>query len=167
MTQQQQTTNKLQGIQRYYTRTVQGDHGNNYYIEPRETCPLYVLNSDDRFVIVTFDKNDNYIVVDNKRYYLNKYNSIKATDKITQRVAVVDLDELQKSKGYPYNDRFSHRYTSTFKSFDELKKLAMSQYESNGIPYIKQVAVYNEKTANCSYVYEPSFAQATDPVSAA
>ncbi len=167
MTQQQQTTNKLQGIQRYYTRTVQGEHGNNYYIEPRETCPLYVLNSDDRFVIVTFDKNDNYIVVDNKRYYLNKYNSIKATDKITQRVAVVDLDELQKSKGYPYNDRFSHRYTSTFKSFDELKHLAMSQYERNGIPYVKQLAQYNENTATCSYVYEPSFANATDPVTAA
>lgn len=163
----QQTTEKLQGIQRYYTRTLQGEHGNNYYIEPKETCPLYILNSDDRFVVVTFDKDDNYIVVDNKRYYLNKYNSIKATDKIQQRVAVVDLDELQKSKGYPFSDRFSHRFTSVFKSFDELKKLAMFQYERNGIPYIKQIAVYNEKTATCSYIYEPSFAQATDPVTAA
>lgn len=99
---QQQTTNKLQGIQRYYTRTQQGEHGNNYYIEPRETCPLYILNSDDRFVIVTFNKADNYIVVNNKRYYLNKYNSVKCTDKIPQRVAVIDLDELQKSKTYDY-----------------------------------------------------------------
>lgn len=160
-------TNKLQGIQRYYTRTIQSEHGNNYYIEPRETCPMYILNSDDRFVIVTFDKDDNYIVVKNKRYYLNKYNSVKATDKIQQRVAVIDLDELQKSKGYPFSDRFSHRYTSTFESFDELKRLAMQQYERNGIPFIKQIAVYNEETATCSYVYEPSFAQATDPVSAA
>lgn len=165
MTQQQ--TEKLQGIQRYYTRTVQGEHSNNYYIEPRETCPIYILNSDDRFVIVTFDKADNYIVVNNKRYYLNKYNSIKATDKISQRVAVVDLDELQKSKAYPFSDRFSHRYTSTFESFDELKKLAMFQYERNGIPYVKQLAQYDEKTATCSYIYEPSFAQATDPVTAA
>ena len=90
----QQTTNKLQGIQRYYQRTVQGEHANNYYIEPRETCPLYVLNSDDRFVVLTFDRNDNYVVVDNKRYYLNKYNSIKCTDKIKQRVAVVALGPL-------------------------------------------------------------------------
>lgn len=163
----QQTTEKLQGIQRYYTRTIQGEYGNNYYIEPRESCPVYILNSDDRFVVLTFDKDDNYIVVKNKRYYLNKYNSVKCTDKISQRVAVVDLDELQKSKGYPYSDRFSHRYTSSFKSFDELKKLAMSQYEHNGIPYIKQIAQYNEKTAKCSYIYEPSFANATDPVSAA
>ena len=163
----QNQTNKLQGIQRYYTRTVQGEFGNTYYIEPRETCPLYVLNSDNRFVIVTFDRDDNYIVVNNKRYYLNKYNSIKATDKIQQRVAVVDLDELQKSKAYPYSSKFSHRYTSSFKSFDELRHLAMQQYERNGIPYIKQIAVYDEKTATCSYVYEPSFANGTDPVSAA
>lgn len=163
----QNKTEKLQGIQRYYTRTIQSEHGNTYYIEPRETCPLYILNSDDRFVVLAFDRDDNYIVVNDKRYYLNKYNSVKATDKIQQRVAVVDLDELQKSKGYPFSDRFSHRFTSKFESFDELKKLAMKQYESNGIPYIKQVAVYNEETATCSYIYEPSFAQATDPVSAA
>ena len=162
-----QQTEKLQGIQRYYTRTVQGEYANNYYIEPKETCPLYILNSDDRFVVVTFDKDDNYIVVNNKRYYLNKYNSIKATDKISQRVAVVDLDELQKGKPYDFNPNFSHRYTSSFESFDELRHLAMKQYESNGVPYVKQVAVYNEKTATCSYVYEPSFANATDPVSAA
>lgn len=162
-----QQTEKLQGIQRYYTRTVQGEYANNYYIEPKETCPLYILNSDDRFVVVTFDKDDNYIVVNNKRYYLNKYNSIKATDKISQRVAIVDLDELQKGKPYDFNPNFSHRYTSSFESFDELRHLAMKQYESNGVPYVKQVAVYNEKTATCSYVYEPSFANATDPVTAA
>lgn len=160
-------TNKLQGIQRYYQRTRQSEYGNTYYIEPRETCPLYVLNSDDRFVIVAFDRDDNYIVVNNKRYYLNKYNSIKATDKISQRVAVIDLDELQKSKAYPFSSKFSHRYTSSFKSFDELRHLAMKQYESNGVPFVKQLAQYDEKTATCSYIYEPSFAQATDPVSAA
>ena len=163
----QNQTNKLQGIQRYYTRTVQSEFGNTYYIEPRETCPLYVLNSDDRFVIVAFDRDDNYIVVNDKRYYLNKYNSIKATDKIQQRVAVIDLDELQKSKAYPFSSKFSHRYTSKFESFDELKRLAMQQYERNGISYIKQLAQYDEKTAQCSYIYEPSFAQATDPVTAA
>lgn len=164
---QQQTTNKLQGIQRYYTRTIQGEHANTYYIEPRETCPMYILNSDDRFVVLAFDRDDNYIVVDDKRYYLNKYNSVKATDKIQQRVAVVDLDELQKSKAYPYSSKFSHRYTSSFKSFDELRHLAMKQYESNGVPFVKQVAVYDENTATCSHIYEPSFSQATDPVSAA
>ena len=162
-----QQTEKLQGIQRYYTRTIQGEHGNNYYIEPRETCPMYILNSDDRFVVVTFYKNDNYVVVNNKRYYLNKYNSIKATDKISQRVAVLDLYELKKSKGYPYSSNFKHKYTSEFRSFDELKHLAMVQYERNGIPYIKQIAQYNKNTSTCSYIYEPSFGKVTDPIAAA
>lgn len=163
----QQTTNKLQGIQCYYQRTVQGEHANNYYIEPRETCPLYVLNSDDRFVVLTFDRNDNYVVVDNKRYYLNKYNSIKCTDKIKQRVAVVDLDELQKSKTYDYDSDFKHKYTAEFRSFEELKKLAMKQYEMNGVPYVKQIAQYNDKTGIISYIYEPSFRKVTDPIAAA
>ena len=162
-----QQTEKLQGIQRYYTRTVQGEYANNYYIEPKETCPLYILNSDDRFVIVTFDKNDNYIVVDDKRYYLNKYNSIKCTDKIQQRVAVIDLDELQKSKGYPYSSNFKHKYTSEFRSFDELKHLAMVQYERNGVPFVKQITQYDKNTGKISYIYEPSFGKVTDPIAAA
>ena len=164
---QQQTTNKLQGIQRYYQRTKQGEFGNTYYIEPRETCPLYILNSDDRFVVISFDKDDNYIVVDDKRYYLNKYNSIKATDKIQQRVAVVDLDELQKSKGYPYSSNFKHKYTSEFRSFDELKHLALVQYERNGVPFVKQITQYDKNTGKISYIYEPSFGNVTDPIVAA
>ncbi|MCC4439731.1 hypothetical protein [Limosilactobacillus reuteri] len=162
-----QQTEKLQGIQRYYQRTIQGEHGNNYYIEPKETCPLYILNSDDRFVVIAFDKDDNYIVVDNKRYYLNKYNSIKATDKIQQRVAVVDLDELQKSKSYPYSNNFKHKYTSEFRSFDELKHLAMVQYERNGVPFVKQITQYDKNTGKISYIYEPSFGNVTDPIVAA
>lgn len=164
---QQQTTNKLQGIQRYYTRTIQGEHANTYYIEPRETCPMYILNSDDRFVVLAFDRDDNYIVVDDKRYYLNKYNSIKCTDKIKQRVAVIDLDELQKSKGYPYSSNFKHKYTSEFRSFDELKHLAMVQYERNGVPFVKQITQYDKNTGKISYIYEPSFGNVTDPIVAA
>lgn len=163
----QNKTEKLQGIQRYYTRTIQSEHANTYYIEPRETCPLYVLNSDDRFVVIAFDKDDNYIVVDNKRYYLNKYNSIKCTDKIKQRVAVIDLDELQKSKGYPYSSNFKHKYTSEFRSFDDLKHLAMVQYERNGVPFVKQITQYDKNTGKISYIYEPSFGNVTDPIVAA
>lgn len=162
-----QQTEKLQGIQRYYQRTKQGEFSNTYYIEPRETCPLCVLNSDDRFVIVAFDRDDNYIVVDNKRYYLNKYNSVKCTDKISQRVAVVDLDELQKSKAYPYSSNFKHKYTSEFRSFDELKHLAMVQYERNGVPFVKQITQYDKNTGKISYIYEPSFGNVTNPIVAA
>lgn len=146
----------LKGIQRYYTRTYQGAQGNNYYIEPKDTCPIDVLNDKERFVILTFDKNDDYIVIDNQRYYLNKYNAIKATDKIQQRVAVVDLKELKKSKPYKYDKKFDHEHTAKFASFDELEKLAKQQWLTNGSPYVKQVAMYNQKEQRCRYYYEPS-----------
>lgn len=155
---QQQTKNneEFKGIQRYYTRTLQNKHGNTYYVEPSDNCPLDVLNQNDKFLILTFDKRDKYIVVDSKRYYLNKYNSIKCTDKRDCRVAIVDLDELEKSKGYDYKDDFKHQYTSIFASFDELRTLAREQYNVNGSPYIKQIAVYSKDTDSCTYYYEPS-----------
>lgn len=149
-------TNELKGIQRYYTRTQQGERGNNYYIEPKQSTPFDVLNDRERFVILTFDKADDYIVIDNKRYYLNKYTAVKATDKIEQRVAIVDLKELATSKPYKYDKKYKREYTSQFKDFDELKALARQQWLVNGVPYIKQVAMYNEKDGKCRYYYEPS-----------
>ena len=146
----------LKGIQHYYIRTRQGAHGNNYYLEPKQTCPVDVLNDKERFVILTFDKDDDYIVINNKRYYLNKYNSIKATDKIQQRVAIVDLKELKKSKSYKYDKKFDHEHTAKFANFDELEKLAKQQWLVNGAPYVKQVAMYNQKEQRCRYYYEPS-----------
>ena len=150
-------TNNNQGITRYYERQQQGQHGNNYYISPRDDCPLDVLNMDNRFVIVTFDKQDNYLVINGKRYYLNKYNAIRATDKIQQRVALVDIDELMKGKAYDYDPKFAHKYTAVFKSFDELRQLAIKQFQTNGCPYLKQKAIYHEDTKQCTYVYEYSF----------
>lgn len=149
-------TEELKGIQKYYTRTLQNEHGNTYYIEPREDCPLDVLNDRSRFVILTFDRDDGYVVIDNKRYYLNKFNSMRATDKVNRRVALVDLKELKKSKPYDYKDKFKRHYTSQFKDFDELEKLAQNQWLINGAPYVKQVALYNEKEQRCRYYYEPS-----------
>ena len=128
-------TEELKGIQKYYTRTLQNEHGNTYYVEPREDCPLDVLNDRSRFVILTFDRDDGYVVIDNKRYYLK---------------------ELKKSKPYDYKDKFKRHYTSCFKDFDELEKLAQNQWLTNGAPYFKQVALYNEKEQRCRYYYEPS-----------
>lgn len=156
MQQQTNTKEELKGIQRYYTRTKQGQHGNNYYIEPSDSCPLDVLNQNNKFIILTFDKRDKYIVVDGKRYYLNKYNSLKCTDKRDCRVAIVDLDELEKGKGYEYKDDFKHQYTSIFASFDELRSLAKEQYAVNGSPYVRQIAVYDKDSNTCTYYYEPS-----------
>lgn len=146
-----------QGIQRYYQRTQQGKYANTYYLEPKETCPMDVLNNPQRFVIVTFDKLDGYIVVNNKRYYLTRYNSIKGTDHVRSRIAVVDLHELKNSKAYDFDNKFCRRYTTRFKDFDELRELAKQQWLENGAPYIKQTAMYNENTKKCSYYYTPSF----------
>lgn len=93
---------KLQGIQRYYHRLRQSENGSDYYIEPHESCPIDVLNRPDKFVILTFDKDDDYIVVNNQRYYLTKRVAVKATDKINRRIAVVDIDELEQSKPYTF-----------------------------------------------------------------
>lgn len=160
-------TNKSteQGIQQYYQRTQQGQYGNTYYIEPRPQCPLDVLNDRTRFVIVNFDKLDNYLVIAGKRYYLNHVNSIKGTDKVRSRIAVVDLHELKKSKDYDFDNKFARRYTARFRDFDELRELAKQQWLENGAPYVKQSAMYNPDTKKCSYYYTPSFSLGARKVS--
>lgn len=72
-------------ITKFYTRVRQDSHGTNYIITPTDTCPLEVLNQSDRFVVLTFDRSDDYIVVAGYRYYLNKYNSVKATNHLACR----------------------------------------------------------------------------------
>ena len=144
-------------IERYYSRTQQGTHGNNYYLEPSDMCPISVLQEKRRFVILTFDKQDGYIVIAGKRYYLNRHNSLKCTDKTARRVAVVDLKALKKSKGYPFNAKYRHEHTLEVDSFATLEAEASRQYSFNGLPYIRQIAKYDAKSNVCSYLYEPSF----------
>ena len=144
-------------IQRYYTRTRQGSHGNDYYVEPSQACPLDVLNTRNRFVLVTFDKADDYIVVNHQRYYLNKHTAIKCTDKRDCRVAIVDLVALKQSKAYPYNPKYRHQHTLEVDNFDNLEAEARRQYSFNGLPYVRQKALYDPTSNSCSYAYEPSF----------
>lgn len=151
------TKKEKSDIQKYYTRMKQGRYGNNYYVQPSDTCPLDVLNTNNRFVILTFDKADDYIVIGNKRYYLNKYNSIKCTDKLSKRVAVVDLQALKQSKPYAYQPKYHHQNTLEVDSFEVLEAEAKRQYGFNGLPYIKQIATFDPKMNACSYTYEPSF----------
>lgn len=145
------------GISRYYERLLQNQHGNTYYVTPKDTCPLSILNEKQRFVALTFDKTDDYIVIANKRYYLNQHNSIKGTANLQQRYAIVDLHELAAGKSYKFDEKFKHEYTAIYASFDELKTIAAKQFEVNGLPYFKQVANYDANTKQCRYVYEPSF----------
>ena len=143
----------LQGIQRYYHRLRQSETGSDYYIEPRTSCPIDVLNKSDKFVILTFDKDDDYIVVNDNRYYLTKRVAIKATDKLQRRIAVVDIDELEQSKAYPFKEKFTRQNTLKVNSFDDLRALARDQFSTNGAPYVKQILRQNK------YYYEPSFSR--------
>lgn len=143
----------LQGIQRYYHRLRQSENGSDYYIEPRTSCPIDVLNRKDEFVILTFDKDDDYIVVNNHRYYLTKRVAVKATDKLQRRIAVVDLDELEQSKPYKFDEKFTRQNTLKVGSFGDLRALARDQYAVNGSPFIKQILRQNR------YYYEPSFSR--------
>lgn len=151
------TSKPLTGISRYYHRRRLDSHGASYYVEPRELCPLSVLNDEDRFCVVTFDQADDYIVVAGKRVYLTPENSIKCTSNIECRLAVIDLDELEHSKQYDYDDKFAHTYTNYFDSMDELRQISRDQYSRGGAVWIKQSALYDAKADRCSYYYSTSY----------
>lgn len=151
------TSKPLSGIARYYHRRRLDNHGASYYVEPRELCPLDVLNQANRFLVVTFDQADDYIVVANKRVYLTPNNSIKCTSNVECRLAVIDLDELEHAKRYDYDDKFAHTYTNYYDSMDELRQIARSQYNEGGAVWIKQSALYDAKTDRCSYYYSTSY----------
>ena len=151
------TSKPLTGIARYYHRRRLDDHGASYYVEARDLCPLSVLNTPDRFLVVTFDHDDDYLVIANHRVYLTPANSIKCTSNVECRLAVVDLDELEHAKRYDYDDKFAHTYTNYFDSMDELRQIARSQYNEGGAVWIKQSAIYDAKADRCSYYYSTSY----------
>ncbi|MCZ0891712.1 hypothetical protein O0Z71_04550 [Ligilactobacillus saerimneri] len=148
-----QENKQLTGIQRYYHRLRQSESGSDYYIEPRESCPINILNCDNKFAVITFDRDDDYIVVGNKRYYLTKQVAIKGTNKLQRRIAVIDIDEMEQSKSYKFDKKFTRQYTLKVDSFNQLRQLAMDQFEHNGAPFIKQLL------RDGQYIYEPSFSQ--------
>lgn len=147
------------GIKQYYQRNRQNKYGNSYYVMAKDKAPLNVLNDPSRFLITTFDQKDNYIVVGDCRYYLNQINSIKCTQNERVRIAIVDLNELTKTKTYPFKSQYRNRFTVEFRTFDELRSLAKSQWKVGGTPWIRQQAVYNKVTGKCKYLYELSCKQ--------
>lgn len=144
------------GINQYYQRNRQNKYGNSYYLTVKDKAPLDVLNDHSRFLITTFDGKDNYIVVGDCRYYLNQINSIKCTQNERIRIAIVDLNELTKTKSYPFKSQYRNKFTVEFRTFDELRSLAKGQWEAGGTPWIHQQAVYNKDTGKCRYLYELS-----------
>lgn len=151
------TSKPLTGIARYYHRRRLDSHGASYYVEPRELCPLDVLNQANRFLVVSFDHDDDYLVIANKRVYLTPANSIKCTSNVDCRLAVVDLDELEHTKRYDYDEKFAHAYTNYYDSMDELRQIARDQYSRGGAVWIKQSALYDAKTDRCDYYYSTSY----------
>lgn len=147
-----------QGITRYYERRRADDtNGATYYITPKDTCPLDVLNQRGRFVVVCFDPVDDYLVVDGRRYYLTPQTAIKATPNHEPRIAVVDIDELEHTKSYNFDPAYTRHYTATFKAFAELRALARYQWNQGGSPWIRQTALYDEAGQLYKYYYETSF----------
>lgn len=147
-----------QGITRYYTlRRLDDTHGATYYITPKDTCPLNILNQRGRFVVVCFDPADDYLVVNGRRYYLTPKTAIKATPNHAPRIAVVDIDELEHTKFYDFKPSYTRHYTATFKDFAELRDLARSQWSRGGAPWLKQTALYDEAGKAYKYYYETSF----------
>ncbi len=143
---QQKTNKKLShalGITRYYHQLYQSENKKSYYVEPRETCPLDILNNERRFVIISFDKRDGYVVVGGRHYYLNKLNSIKCSNRVLCRVAIVDIDELENTKSYDYDAKYNKPFTAHFNSFKELRDIAEQQWHHNGAPYVKQRALFD------------------------
>ena len=151
------TSKPLTGIVRFYHRRRLDDHGASYYVEARELCPLDVLNTPDRFLVVTFDHDDDYIVVAGKRVYLTPKNSIKCTSNVECRLAVIDLYELEHTKKYDFDEKFAHAYTNYYDSMDELRQIARSQYSEGGAVWIKQSALYDAKADRCDYYYSTSY----------
>ena len=151
------TSKPLTGIARFYHRRRIDSHDASYYVEPRELCPLSVLNQSDRFLVVTFDHDDDYLVIAGKRVYLTPANAIKCTSNLACRLAVIDLDELEHAKQYDYDEKFAHTYTNVFDSMDELRKIARDQYAKGGAVWIKQSALYDAKADRCDYYYSMSY----------
>lgn len=154
-----ETSLLTKGIERYYQRNRQNKYGNSYYLMAKDDVPAEVLNDHSRFIIVAFDQADKYVVINNRRYYLTKSNSIKCTQHQKIRVAIVDLIALAKAKSYPFDNKFRHKHTAIFKDFVELKSLANEQWEAGGTPWVHQQAVYNKETGKCKYLYELSCKQ--------
>lgn len=88
----------------------------------------------DNFVITSIGNND-YIVIDGKRYYPNYKNSIRCLNWL-----ILDIDELEKTKSYNFDQKYQTDDMNIISSFDELRSAAKEQYEKNGgLPQLRVI----------------------------
>lgn len=144
-------------ISTYYNRQVLNEHGNTYVIAPRDTTPMDVLNDKRRFAILAIDPADDYVVVAGKRYYLNKYNSMKCAKNVTPRVVLVDIEQLKQTKAYDFDEKYARKFTLKFDKWEQLEQTAEQQWQVGGTPWVKQTAIWSEQTKSCTYTYQLSF----------
>lgn len=125
----------LKGIKEVYVIKDDNAKGTSYHTQLRQRN----LNKEkaerkDNFVIVEMGNND-YIVVNNKRYYPNFMNCIRC-----QNAAIFDIDELEKTKSYAFDQNYLTDDLNVISDFNELRISAKEQYSLRGaLPQIQVI----------------------------
>ena len=125
----------LKGIKEVYVIKDDNSKGTSYHTQLRQRN----LNKEkaerkDNFVIVEMGNND-YIVVNNKRYYPNFMNCIRC-----QNAAIFDIDELEKTKSYAFDQNYLTDDLNVISDFNELRISAKEQYALRGaLPQIQVI----------------------------
>ena len=125
----------LKGIKEVYVIKDDNSKGTSYHTQLRQRN----LNKEkaerkDNFVIVEMGNND-YIVVNNKRYYPNFMNCIRC-----QNAAIFDIDELEKTKSYAFDQKYLTDDLNVISDFNELRISAKEQYALRGaLPQIQVI----------------------------
>lgn len=125
----------LKGIKEVYVIKDDNAKGTSYHTQLRQRN----LNKEkaerkDNFVIVEMGNND-YIVVNNKRYYPNFMNCIRC-----QNAAIFDIDELEKTKSYAFDQNYLTDDLNVISDFNELRISAKEQYALRGaLPQIQVI----------------------------
>ena len=125
----------LKGIKEVYVIKDDNSKGTSYHTQLRQRN----LNKEkaerkDNFVILEIGNND-YIVVNNKRYYLNFMNCIRC-----QNIAIFDIDELEKTKSYAFDQKYLTDDLNVISDFNELRISAKEQYALRGaLPQIQVI----------------------------
>lgn len=123
----------MQGIKKVYVVKDDNAKGTSFHTQIRQrNLDKDLANRKDNFVIVAVNGNK-YIVVNSKRYYLNWKNSIIGIDS-----AIIDIDELEATKAYPFDAKYKTDSLNIIDSFKELRETAVEQFEARGhLPQIK------------------------------
>lgn len=132
-------------IRNNYQVKKQNAKGTEYDVIPRQKN-TYLYKPDkatqernDNFVVIEQQNQgkQDYIVVDNKRYYLSKFNSIETETTL----ALISVDAFEfATQTYNFDPKFANEDTLVVKDFKELREVAKIQFKEAGgkLPTITQ-----------------------------